>query len=218
MMAGHFEGDIMMPETESRAAIRSPYLRWPGGVVPYNVDPALAGDKDFGAVQAAMATLQNGTCLKFVERTNQNDYIYLFPGQGCYSYLGRTGRRQPVSLGQGCLYMTTVAHELLHAVGFHHEHTRPDRDDYITIMLENVRPEYEAQFQKRRLPDDPVASPFDISSVMEYGSDAFARSKSKPTILTKDGQRIIDVYDKKALSPLDFQRVNDYYECNRTQI
>ncbi|XP_077490873.1 astacin-like metalloprotease toxin 5 isoform X2 [Amblyomma americanum] len=211
MMAGYFEGDIIMPETDSRAGINDPPKKWSGGVVPYEVDRLL--DREFEVVQTAMTTLQNETCLRFVKRSNQPDYLYLFIGDGCYSYFGRIGGEQPLSLGRGCLYMTTVAHELLHALGFHHEHTRPDRDDHLNVKLDNVIPTYRNQFEKRKWSSEAVVSPFDISSVMEYGSDAFARSKSQPTILTKDGQRIIDVYEKKELSYWDFKRVNDFYDC-----
>ena len=28
----------------------------------------------------------------------------------------------------------------MHALGFQHEHQRPDRDDYIEVLIENVQP------------------------------------------------------------------------------
>lgn len=58
----------------------------------------------------------------------------------CYSYVGRRGYAQTVSLARsGCVYHNTVQHELLHALGFNHEQTRNDRDNHIRVGWENIQ-------------------------------------------------------------------------------
>ena len=40
----------------------------------------------------------------------------------------------------GCLVRGTIAHELIHALGFYHEQSRPDRDDFLTLDRNNIQP------------------------------------------------------------------------------
>ena len=52
---------------------------------------------------------------------------------GCWSYVGNISPySQSLNLGYGCMNKRIIQHEFLHALGFFHEHTRPDRDNYIT--------------------------------------------------------------------------------------
>lgn len=56
----------------------------------------------------------------------------------CHSKIGHQGGAQEVSIGSGCDTKGVVMHELLHALGFWHEHSRYDRDNYIVVHTDNV--------------------------------------------------------------------------------
>lgn len=59
----------------------------------------------------------------------------------CCSYVGRRGGGpQEISIGKNCDKFGIVVHELGHVVGFWHEHARPDRDQHVTIIRENIQP------------------------------------------------------------------------------
>ncbi|EDO31997.1 predicted protein [Nematostella vectensis] len=80
----------------------------------------------------------DNTCIRFKERTNERAYATFHFGSGCSSEVGMKNRQQHISLGNGCWHAGVVAHEIAHALGFFHEQSRPDRDNYVTIYINNV--------------------------------------------------------------------------------
>lgn len=98
-------------------------------------------------LENALHTIMSKTCIKFVrvreyEKLPANSWINITGHQkGCFSDLGRKAYK-PTNLNLNvdvCLHITGHAiHEMLHALGVHHEHMRPDRDKYITVIWENI--------------------------------------------------------------------------------
>lgn len=57
----------------------------------------------------------------------------------CASFVGCRGGVQPIYLSDSCS-VGNLCHEVIHTLGLHHEHTRVDRDRYITVQWQNILP------------------------------------------------------------------------------
>ena len=145
-----------------------------------------------------------------IERLNEADYVAVFKGNPgrCWSSVGRQGGRQQLSLGQGCADVGTVVHEFMHAIGFWHEQSRSDRDDYVTIHWENIRKGMEHNFNKCRN-CKTQGSAYDTTSVMHYHSTAF--SKNGQRTITKKGNHNAQLGQYNGLSTLDKTEINALY-------
>ena len=64
--------------------------------------------------------------------------------------------------------MGIVAHEIGHAMGFYHEQSRTDRDDYVTILWDNIQERPKGNFRKAGSMNS-YGVKYDYSSVMHYG-------------------------------------------------
>lgn len=134
------EGDILVEQNwldgisneshrrEKRAAVAKKERIWDFGVVPFEIDPIFSGVHK-AQFTLAMKHWENFTCIKFVERnaSEHENYIrFTELSCGCCSHVGKQGHgSQNVSIGKNCHKFGVIVHELGHAIGFWHEHTRP---------------------------------------------------------------------------------------------
>lgn len=65
-----------------------------------------------------------------------------------------------------------VLHELGHVLGLYHEHSRPDRDNYIIVNDNNIRADKEKEFKKySEVYVNTYGVDYDYSSIMHYGPE-----------------------------------------------
>lgn len=169
-------------------------------------------------IEKAMRIIENVTCVKFVNRKNEPDFV-TFSGDTtrCSSKVGRRGGEQFVKLTEGCFGLYSVVHELMHTLGFYHAHKRADRDKHIRILWENVNPLKKHKLEKRtdeeKLTDFGVG--YDMESLLHYPPGAFSIN-GKNTIEVIDKQLFNGVMgQREKLSPKDILRIRRMYECDK---
>ncbi|XP_075867310.1 low choriolytic enzyme-like isoform X2 [Nelusetta ayraudi] len=158
----------------------------------------------------ALRSFSPVTCIRFTPLNGQSDFLNIQPMSGCFSFVGRRGRGQTVSLSRpGCVFRQVIQHELLHALGFNHEQTRSDRDQHVQILLQNVMEGLEYNF--RTINTVNLGTPYDYNSVMHYGRYAFSKN-GQPTILPIPNPNV-SIGRANQMNPTDIRRVNILYRC-----
>ncbi|KAI5770768.1 ASTL protein [Gulo gulo luscus] len=207
------EGDILRPSPFQVFSASS--NTWPknGGFVEVPFLLSSKYDKASREVLLrAFAEFEQFTCIRFVAYRGQRDFISIIPMSGCFSSVGRSGGMQVVSLAPTCLQKGPgiVLHELMHVLGFWHEHSRADRDRYIRINWNEILPGFEINFIKSQ--SSNMLVPYDYSSVLHYGRFAFSR-RGLPTI-TPLWAPSVQIGQRWNLSTSDITRVLRLYDCN----
>ena len=110
------------------------------------------------------------------------------------------------------MYDSVVIHELGHAVGFYHEHTRPDRDNHIDVIYDNIIDGFKNQFSKFRPGQtNTLGLGYDLQSIMHYRRTTFSRDGSD-TIRAKNPS-VTSFGNSRQLSPLDIAKARALYNC-----
>ncbi|XP_037810161.1 astacin-like [Lucilia sericata] len=211
----YLEGDILIPKQMviMKNGLTSQSSRWPKGIVPYEIRGNF-NDRDMSIIENAINEYHRRTCIRFVPRSNEQDYVSIVSGNsGCWSSVGRVGGKQEVNLqSPGCLTKPgTAIHELMHALGFLHEQNREERDSYVSIQYENIQPSAVSNFD-RAAKTIAFGVPYDYGSVMHYSANAFS-TNGRPTIIPRQNMGSTKMGQRDGFSASDVEKLNKMYDC-----
>lgn len=205
--------------TEANAAAPGVYAyTWPNSTVFYSLKNA---DQPTASLfREATAILAEKTNVRFIERTTEPLYLDVTSHDGAVcgesAGVGRLNAPQQLSLGKQCLNRRVAIHEIIHALGFGHEHQRPDRDQYISID-KSLRDQAAYSIDHTLVAEGA----YDVHSIMHYDDPRIVRLDggihlSGETLSQGDRIMINKYYKKPVLSEKD--KVDDPVILNKTRV
>ncbi|KAH8278423.1 hypothetical protein KR018_003103 [Drosophila ironensis] len=214
-LGNYLEGDMLVPQTDliMKNGLPTQSSRWPNGIVPYEIRGTFNA-KDMATIENAIAEYHRRTCIRFVRRSAERDYISIRgDNSGCWSSVGRVGGKQEVNLqSPGCLSRPgTAMHELMHALGFLHEQNRMERDNFVAIQYNNVQSSAMNNFEKAAR-TEAFGVPYDYGSVMHYSKNAFSIN-GQPTIVAMKANGADKMGQRNGFSDSDIEKLNRMYNC-----
>jgi len=144
-------------------------LPWPGGVVPYEFDPAVSSHLHQIYLDGIREWELAGN-ISFIPHTTETNFLLLKydPTSGINQVYGIN----PVVMRISSLTRGQVVHESGHALGLEHEHVRSDRDTFIRVFTNNIC--CGAEFLYTIVTNGTAHGAYDHESVMHYSRNLFS--------------------------------------------
>ena len=164
--------------------------RWPGNCLVYSWGTALTQAEKI-KINEAMEDWKNTGNVRFVKRSNHDRYVKFEPdsdpldGICSSSELGMSGGQQFIHLDHDPS-KRTLRHEIGHALGFYHEHKRRDRNSFIDVKTDKIKPTHKYQFEKVGVGEALHPGNYDLDSVMHYGSAKKMSIDGNTALITTD--------------------------------
>ena len=236
--------DILEDKVRKKRALveKNRIFRWKDGRVFYKIYQDQTSQSDNfqlefieNTIRAAMLEISRKTCIRFTQDNSGHDddgcSLVIMKGNECHT--SNAGRKIKIiqsktqcdftrmSLAPSECKKGTVMHELLHAIGFHHEHQRPDRDGYVRIK-ETKQDEARSSNVMRKTKEDKVdtlGTKYDYRSIMHYPKLFDVLDKKwlgMSSRVNEEKERLYDLdrnQSREELSEIDIFAINKYYGC-----
>lgn len=176
------DGCILVPDDGYGDRSYVPGSAWPSGYIPFEFASDVTQANRQHMKNAMWIVSQTVADINFVERANgEVPYVYITnnapAGTAGVSYgIGLSNWFGANEMAMAADYWDNTfiaAHELMHRLGFHHEQSRPDRDDHVNIEWDNITSGNSSQFL-RYASDNTLGTPYDYTSIMHYGACGFS--------------------------------------------
>ena len=175
----------------SRNAIAHEKYRWPNGDLKFFFAESITEEqkqKVRSAYTKFNAMFEGCLNIREISPLAPEDWnmVYLTNyGSGCHSSVGMQGQPQQLNLQAPCYSYRTIIHEFLHAFGLYHMQSRPDRDQYVDIVWDNIYSSKHHNYEKAST-SLTFGVPYDGRSFMHYHSfTSFNINPYQPSIISK---------------------------------
>lgn len=192
----------------------------------------------------AMMRFQEVTnsCIQFAQAsTNSKGVLQVTSyNNGCYATLGQRDEGNILNLGSGCQNVGTVMHLLGHVLGMAHEDQRPDAEQYVTVIPENIDvygmssssnidPTTAAKYKyfftplngtKTDWEKQIVSLPYEYGSLMHNSKNVYAVDIARALTITGRSSTVFDdlMGNRGYLTERDGRLLNEMYSCSRVPL
>jgi len=214
-------------------AFNSRVMKWPYGKVMFFIENDDFDDNERKIIDDGMKLIEEATCVTFTHLSRGQCsgrpcvHVKRVPGAGCFANLGMYFvPMQELGLDVNCMTNGTVVHELMHTLGFEHEHKRPDRDSYVKFHEHNLD-------NKKKINNfhiipwiDMLGEEYDIYSIMHYPSWGFAIDDTETLTPVKpvstfcnkktglpNGDTCCKMGQDCGMTKGDIRKINKVYRC-----